>query len=217
MLSRNETFQRLCNLFFKINDKVFDSRFEYGCLCGPSTSEFGVEEQVIRFIEDAVREKIDALPSSEEKRITEYKGLSLDSKLIVIQVRGKAVDEDFKYTNPGGAIQRIEKSLLPFRSGNDYLTSQAGYGDVTIIPRLCRNIEEMVRKLRRIVSSIEDDGDGLWPRGNIDLCADTAGEVYGLVEDDWDYNKKVIDEDGCSTQVDVEEYTHIVYGRFNNW
>jgi hypothetical protein len=132
--------------------------------------------------------------------------LTEESKLIVIYVRGYAVDENFHYCSPakgyakGKKVKKIkgplcdtetevvrgpqrahrilEEALKPFRKDIDYVLTAVGYCDVTVVPTWCELIPEMLTKLRRVVNCIEDDGD--WPDGNVCLYGDDACNMWGL-------------------------------------
>lgn len=65
MLTKQQVIERLCKLSTKVGEEVFCNQKAHDCFCGENkTSEvfsggFQFEEEVIEFIEEAVREKMD--------------------------------------------------------------------------------------------------------------------------------------------------------------
>jgi hypothetical protein len=58
-MTRQEVITRLCELVSLVNAEVFQFRVASDCFCEEGNVNFQFEEEVIRFIEDAVKEKLE--------------------------------------------------------------------------------------------------------------------------------------------------------------
>ncbi len=59
-MTQQQVIERYCMLSAKVAEEVFDYQHAADCFCKPAPSgwEYRYEEAVIKFIEDAVQEKI---------------------------------------------------------------------------------------------------------------------------------------------------------------
>jgi hypothetical protein len=58
-MTKAKVIERLCALCSEVGDAVYQHSYATDCFCGPDTTNFQFEEIILKYIEEAVKEKID--------------------------------------------------------------------------------------------------------------------------------------------------------------